>query len=127
MEKKSKGGAEKLRDKKRQALEANAAKCGKISRMFAATAGAGPSSAPQPPTTVEIAAAEAEQDASGGAEEGNEWRPRPRSAIAGGGTGQGSGEEIGSLFPLSGTVAGLVVRSCKLSYVAKRKMCSQLA
>ncbi|CAL8275239.1 unnamed protein product [Gadus morhua 'NCC'] len=76
--------------------------------MFAATAGAGPSSAPQPPTTVEIAAAEAEQDASGGAEEGNEWRPRPRSAIAGGGTGQGSGEEIGSLFPLSGTVAGLV-------------------
>ncbi|CAL8281777.1 unnamed protein product [Arctogadus glacialis] len=76
--------------------------------MFAATAGAGPPSAPPPPTTVEIAAAEAEQDAGGGVEEGNEWRPRPRSAIAGGGAGQGSGEEIGSLSPLSGTVAGLV-------------------
>ncbi|CAL8397331.1 unnamed protein product [Boreogadus saida] len=106
MEKKRRGGAEKLGDKKRHALEANAAKCGKISHMFAATAGAGPSSAPPPPTTVEMA--EAEQDPGGGVEEGNEWRPRPRSAIAGGGTGQGSGEEIGSLSPLSGTVAGLV-------------------
>ncbi|CAL8235307.1 unnamed protein product, partial [Arctogadus glacialis] len=107
MEKKRKGGTEKLG--KRQALEANAEKCGKISNMFAATAGAGPSSPPPPPTTVEIAAAETEQDAGGGVEEGNEWRPRPRSATGGGGAGQGSGEEIGSLFPLSGTVAGLLV------------------
>ena len=43
MERKRKGGAEKLRDKKRLALQANAAKCGKISEMFAT---AGPSSAP---------------------------------------------------------------------------------
>ena len=43
MDRKRKGGAEKLRDKKRIALQANAAKCGKISEMFAT---AGPSSAP---------------------------------------------------------------------------------
>lgn len=43
MERKRKGGAEKLRDKKKLALRADAAKCGKITDMFAT---AGPPSAP---------------------------------------------------------------------------------
>lgn len=43
MERKRKGGAEKLRDKKKLALQADAAKCVKITDMFAT---AGPSSAP---------------------------------------------------------------------------------
>ena len=89
MEKKWKGGAEKLRDKKRQALEENSAKCAKISDMFAVTAG--PASLAPPPTTLEIAAKEAEQDVGGGAGEEIEWRPRPRAAIDGAG-GMGSGE-----------------------------------
>lgn len=43
MDRKRKGGAEKLRDKKKLALQADAAKCAKITDMFAT---AGPSSAP---------------------------------------------------------------------------------
>lgn len=43
MERKRKGGADKLRDKKKLALQADAAKCAKITDMFAT---AGPSSAP---------------------------------------------------------------------------------
>ncbi|CAL8275670.1 unnamed protein product [Arctogadus glacialis] len=92
MEKKRKGGAEKLRDKKRQALEENGAKCAKISDMFAATAG--PASLAPPPTTFEIAAAEAKQDVGGGDGEGIEWRPRPRAAIESAG-GLGSGDVAG--------------------------------
>ena len=38
MEKKRKGGAEKLRDKKRLALEADAAKCLKLTSLFSAAA-----------------------------------------------------------------------------------------
>ncbi|KAL7404543.1 hypothetical protein ABVT39_016231 [Epinephelus coioides] len=38
MEKKRKGGAEKLRDKKRQALQADAAKCQKLPHLFSAAA-----------------------------------------------------------------------------------------
>ena len=48
MEKKRKGGAEKLREKKRQALQADAAKCQKLTNIFSAAASAcqaGPSSA----------------------------------------------------------------------------------
>ena len=85
MEKKRKGDKEKLRDKKRQALEENGAKCAKISDVFAATAGP----ASLAPTTLEIAAAEAEQDVGGGDGEGIEWQLRPRAEIIGAGDGEG--------------------------------------
>lgn len=46
MERKRKGGAEKVREKKKLALQADAAKCAKITDMFASATAAGPSSAP---------------------------------------------------------------------------------
>lgn len=42
---KRKGGAEKLRDKKRQALEADATKCVKLDALFAGTSAKAESSA----------------------------------------------------------------------------------
>ena len=39
MEKKRKGGAEKLHEKKKQALQADAAKCVKLTDMFSGVAG----------------------------------------------------------------------------------------
>ena len=93
MEKKRKGGAEKVRDKKRKALQANSATCAKISDMFAATAGP----ASLAPASVEIATAEAEEDDGDDVDgEVTEWRPRPSAEMGGAGGGPAPGPSSAS-------------------------------
>lgn len=85
--KKRKGGAEKIRDRKRQALHADAAKCVKITQMFA---GGGASSS--------ATAATAGDDGGGGRQvDEGKGRQEERPAAAGGPSGGESELQVRSV------------------------------
>ncbi|CAL8310900.1 unnamed protein product [Gadus morhua 'NCC'] len=112
MEKKRKGGAEKVRDKKRKALEANSATCAKISDMFAATAGP----ASLAPASVEIATAEAEEDDGDDVDgEVTEWRPRPSAEMGGAGGGPAPGPSSAS-----DEVAAVAFHVCSFCFISTK-------
>lgn len=76
IEKKLKGGAEKIREKKRQALQEDAAKCVKITQMFAGYGGASSAVASVTAAALASKAAAAGNDGGGGRQQVDEVKGR---------------------------------------------------